>query len=75
VLTQRQGGDPDRWEDVSRALPLLSQARHHRETRHGYARGREAQRYVRNVQRFYDTLVWMDTRDHPLLASRVMAAP
>ncbi|MEJ2534826.1 MAG: membrane-bound lytic murein transglycosylase MltF [Gammaproteobacteria bacterium] len=75
VLAQRQGGDPDSWEDVSRALPLLAQARYYGETRHGYARGREAQRYVRNVQRFYDTLVWMDTRDHPLLASRVMAAP
>ena len=35
----------------------------------------EAQRYVDNIQRFFDTLVWMDTRSHPLLAEQMLTAP
>jgi membrane-bound lytic murein transglycosylase F len=54
---------------------MLAQEQHHRHTRHGYAPGHVAQTYVRNIQRFYDTLVWMDTRSHPLLAAQMLAAP
>ncbi|NNE04578.1 MAG: membrane-bound lytic murein transglycosylase MltF [Xanthomonadales bacterium] len=67
VLTQKQGGDPDRWQDVSERLPLLTQEKWYKQTRYGYARGLEAQRYVRNIRNYYDILVWMDTRAHPLL--------
>lgn len=67
VLTQRQGGDPDRWRDVSERLPLLTQEKWYKQTRYGYARGLEAQRYVRNIRNYYDILMWMDTRAHPLL--------
>ncbi len=80
VLTQRMGGDPDRWADVEQNLPLLAKEPYFSTLRNGYARGHEAQRYVRNITRFYDALVWMDTRAHPLLASHgnsfeVIAAP
>ncbi|WP_224784629.1 membrane-bound lytic murein transglycosylase MltF [Marinihelvus fidelis] len=75
VLTERLGGNPDRWADVEKHLPLLAKEPYHSTLRYGYARGHEAQQYVRNIGRFYDTLVWMDTRAHPLLASRMMAAP
>jgi len=75
VLTERQGADPDRWVDVERRLPLLTQERWHRQTRYGYARGYEAQRYVRNVRNYYDILVWLDTRDHPLLVAQLTRAP
>lgn len=74
-LTERQGGDPDRWLDVRERLPLLTQEKHYRNTRYGYARGYEAQRYVDNIQRFFDALVWMDTRSHPLLAEQILTAP
>ena len=70
VLTQRQGGDPDHWADVSQRLPLLTQEKYFRTTRHGYARGHEAQRYVRNIRNYFDVLVWMDTREHPLLVAQ-----
>jgi len=68
ILTERQGGDPDRWVDVRERLPLLTQKRYFSETRFGYARGYEAANYVENIRTFYEILVWMDGRDHPLLA-------
>jgi membrane-bound lytic murein transglycosylase F len=69
VLTQRQGGNPDDWTDVNQRLPLLTQEKWHSQTRFGYARGMEAQRYVRNIRNYFDVLVWMETRAHPLLVS------
>lgn len=69
VLTQRQGGNPDSWVDVRERLPLLTQEKYYSQTRYGYARGLEAQRYVRNIRNYYDILTWMETRAHPLLVS------
>jgi len=74
-LTESQGGDPDVWKDVRQRLPLLAQEKYHRRTRYGYARGYEAQTYVDNIQRFFETLIWMDTRSHPLLAEQLITAP
>ena len=68
VLTQRLGGDPDRWLDVRDHLPLLTQERWHRQTRFGYARGYEPVHFVENVRTFFEILLWMDGREHPLLA-------
>jgi membrane-bound lytic murein transglycosylase F len=67
VLTQKQGDNPDRWHDVNKRLSLLSQEKWYRQTRHGYARGYEAKQYVENIRSYYDTLMWMDTRAHPML--------
>jgi membrane-bound lytic murein transglycosylase F len=69
VLTQKQGGDPDSWADVESRLDLLSQEAYYSETRYGYARGYEARKFVANIQRYYETLVWMDTREHPLIVA------
>ena len=57
-LTQKLGGDPNRWLDVRNTLPLLTQPRWHSQTRYGYARGYEAVSYVRGVRSTYDTLRW-----------------
>lgn len=73
VLTQRRGGNPDKWADVSRNLPLLTQEKWYRQTRFGYARGHEAQQYVRNIRRYYELLTWLDTREHPLIAQATLA--
>ena len=67
VLTERQGDDPDRWVDVRERLPLLTQKKYFTQTRFGYARGYEAVNYVESIRTFYEILVWMDGRDHPLL--------
>jgi len=76
VLTQHLGGNPDSWNDVRKNLPLLTQEKYYETARHGYARGHEAQRYVRNIRSYYDVLTWMDTREHPLLmAQQTVLAP
>ncbi len=67
-LTQRLGGDPDRWLDVRDHLPLLTQERWHSQTRFGYARGYEPVHFVENVRTFFEILLWMEGREHPLLA-------
>ncbi|MDH4001342.1 MAG: membrane-bound lytic murein transglycosylase MltF [Xanthomonadales bacterium] len=71
VLTQKQGGNPDAWEDVNQNLELLTQEHWHQQTRYGYARGYEARKYVENVRAYYEILIWMDTRDHPLLIAQL----
>jgi membrane-bound lytic murein transglycosylase F len=64
VLTQQQGADPDRWIDVRKRLPLLRQKKFYRQTKYGFARGDEPVRYVGNIRRYYDTLIWLDNRGH-----------
>ena len=75
VITQRQGKDPDRWVDVREHLPLLTQRRWYSQTRYGYARGYEAAGYVANVRTFYEILLWMDQREHPLLTEASVLQP
>jgi len=59
-ITEKQGGDPDRWMDVKKRLPLLAQKKWYKQTTYGYARGYEPVHYVQNIRRFYDLLVWRD---------------
>ena len=70
-LTQKQGGNPDRWQDVNERLALLSQEKWYRQTRFGYARGYEARQFVENVRSYFDTLVWMETHAHPMLVTQL----
>jgi membrane-bound lytic murein transglycosylase F len=58
-LTIKNKGDPDRWVDVKKNLPLLSKKKWFQQTRYGYARGREPVRYVQNIRTYYDILVWL----------------
>ena len=70
VLTQKRGGNPDSWDDVNMNLDLLSQEKWYRDLRFGYARGFEAKQYVENIRSYYDILIWMETREHPLLVAQ-----
>lgn len=58
-ITRLQGGDPNRWLEVRNHLPLLTQAKWHRRTKYGYARGHEAVTYVGNIRTYYDMLSWL----------------
>jgi len=58
ILTQRNGADPDKWSDVKQHLPLLSQKKHYKTVKHGFARGKEPVHYVDNIRSYYDLLVW-----------------
>jgi len=68
IITQRQGGDPDRWFDVKKRLPLLKQKKYYKKTKYGYARGDETIRYVENIRRYYQTLSMVDDKE---LATRL----
>ena len=57
-LTDMRGGDPSRWADLRKNLPLLTQRQWHTKMRYGYARGFEALHYVKSVRTYYDMLVW-----------------
>jgi membrane-bound lytic murein transglycosylase F len=70
ILTQRRGGNPDSWDDVNGNLGLLSQEKWYRDLRFGYARGFEAKQYVENIRSYYDILIWMETREHPMLVAQ-----
>lgn len=58
ILTQKQGGDPDKWIDVKKRLPLLSQKKWYSQTKYGYARGSEPVTYVENIRKYIDLLQW-----------------
>lgn len=66
VLTQQQGGDPDRWVEVKKRLPLLEKKQWYAQTKYGYARGTEALKYVENVRHYYRTLS-RTTKQRPAL--------
>ncbi len=74
VLTERQGGNPDRWADVVKRLPLLSDPRYYETTKHGRARGQEPVTYVRNIRSYYDILVWYSNRNRSALMANAGAA-
>jgi membrane-bound lytic murein transglycosylase F len=63
VITQRQGGDPNSWQDVAERLPLLQKSSHYKNTRYGYARGVEAATYVKNIRYYRNILDWQDISD------------
>ena len=65
ILTQRNGADPDKWSDVKQYLPLLSQKKHYKTLKHGYARGREPVNYVDNIRNYYDLLNWYNRQQEP----------
>ncbi len=60
VITQRLGGNPDLWADVSKHLPLLQNSKYYQQARHGYARGSEPVNYVKNIRHYYSILQWQD---------------
>jgi len=58
ILTQRQGGDPDLWEEVRQRLPLLSKKKYYETLKHGRARGQEPVTYVENIRYYQRLLSW-----------------
>ncbi len=58
-LTAAEGLDPNKWLDVKKILPRLSQKQWYTKTRHGYARGGEPVHFVANIRRYHDILTWV----------------
>lgn len=64
VITQKNGQDPDFWPDIKQHLPLLSKKKWYDKTRYGYARGNEPVRYIENIRRYYDILLYDISEDN-----------
>lgn len=75
IITQRQGGDPDRWVEVKTRLPLLKQKKYYKTVKYGYARGDEPVHYVENIRRYYDTLSWMDKKSQQEIEEAIEVNP
>jgi len=60
ILTQKQGQDPNKWNDVKNYLPKLAEEKWYKKTKNGYARGFEAVVFVNGVRTYYDVLVKLD---------------
>lgn len=59
-LTRLRQQDPDSWAQVKANLALLHQPQWYKQTRYGYARGRETRQFVNNVRQYYQSLLWRD---------------
>ncbi len=64
-IVEWQGGDPDTWIDVSKALPLLAQKKWYSRLEYGYARGWEPVLYVDNIRRYYNIMRWLTEGEPP----------
>lgn len=55
-LAQKMGLNPSLWQDLKKALPLLSQKKYYNTLKYGYARGNEAIKYVESIYNYSDML-------------------
>lgn len=68
VLTERHGDNPNKWEDVSKYLPLLAKQQYYTQAKHGYARGWEPVAYVTKVRSYHKILEWYSAQEERRLA-------
>lgn len=64
-IVEWRGGDPDKWVDLSEALPLLAQKKWYSRVPYGYARGWEPVLYVNNVRAYYNIIKWLTENEDP----------
>lgn len=55
-IAKDMGHDTVKWQDLKKALPLLSKSKYYKQTKHGYARGWEPVQYVDRILTYYDIL-------------------
>ncbi|NIV18208.1 MAG: membrane-bound lytic murein transglycosylase MltF [Woeseiaceae bacterium] len=65
-IVEWQGGNPDTWLDISKALPLLAQRKWYTKVPFGYARGWEPVLYVNNIRAYYNILKWLTENEGPV---------
>lgn len=62
VLTQRNGKNPDLWQDVSLFLPELNNPVSAQTLKHGLADGKTAVIYVENIMTYKQLLKWKEQK-------------
>ncbi|MEE8398564.1 MAG: transglycosylase SLT domain-containing protein, partial [Desulfobacterales bacterium] len=55
-LARERNLDPNRWSSLVETLPLLMYYKYNKNTKHGYARGTEPVRYIKQIVIYYDIL-------------------
>ncbi|VAX05586.1 Membrane-bound lytic murein transglycosylase F (EC 4.2.2.n1) [hydrothermal vent metagenome] len=73
ILTQKRGGNPDKWVEIKQTLPLLINKKWYKKTRYGYARGHEAITYVDSIRSYYDILTWLESKKNKKSAVKKLA--
>lgn len=63
ILTQKLGGNPDKWNDVKERLPLLADPQWYEQTKYGFCRGSEPVQFVNRIRVYYDVLVKIDEEE------------
>jgi len=69
-ITEKIGGDPDKWIDVKESLPLLARKKWYKSTKYGYARGWEPVVYVENIRKYFDYLVASELKEKVAVPSQ-----
>ncbi len=69
VLTERMGGDPCKWEDVRKYMPLLAKQQYYSRAKHGYMRGWEPVGFVDNVRNYHKIIAWHQQQEEFRLAT------
>lgn len=69
VLTEKMGGNPNLWADVSQYFPLLAKHQYYSTAKHGYARGWEPVTYVQNIINYQKILVWHEQHEQFRMAT------
>ena len=70
-IVEWQGGDPDKWVDISKALPLLAQRKWYTKVPFGYARGWEPVLYVNNIRSYYNILKWLTANERRVVPETI----
>jgi membrane-bound lytic murein transglycosylase F len=71
ILAQKMRLNPDLWNDVRKALPLLAQPEYYADAKYGYARGGMPVAFVDRVRGYYDILLARE----PSFVPRLRATP
>ncbi len=65
-LAKKQGWNPDKWfNNVEKAMLLLSKRKYHSHSRFGYVRGQEPVNYVRQISERYLAYLALDEQNQP----------
>lgn len=55
-LAKKKGLDPNKWESLSKTLPLLQTKKYYKHAKYGFCRGNEPIRYIKQILIYYDVL-------------------
>lgn len=57
ALARKKGLNPNLWADIKQMFPLLSDKKHYKSLKYGYARGKEPVQYIDRIRLYHDVLM------------------